>query len=80
MKLGACVKGQRVPKPTWTIPRVAEVTGSEKSPPGGDTGDAALPLGGAQAGHPASPLIEGGQTGPQVGGVPRVGRHLCQSP
>lgn len=22
---------------TWTIPNVAEVTGSEKSPPGGDT-------------------------------------------
>lgn len=22
---------------TWTIPRVADVTGSEKSPPGGET-------------------------------------------
>jgi len=53
-------------------------------PPGGwhspYNGDAALPLGGAQASHPASPLIEGGQTGAQVGRVPRVGRHLCQSP
>ena len=25
------------PQNTWTIPRVAEVTGSAKSPPGGDT-------------------------------------------
>lgn len=25
------------PQKTWTIPRVDEVTGSEKSPPGGET-------------------------------------------
>lgn len=25
------------PQKTWTIPSVAEVTGSEKSPPGGET-------------------------------------------
>ena len=25
------------PQKTWTIPRVADVTGSEKSPPGGET-------------------------------------------
>ena len=31
------MREERNPKPTCTIPRVAEVTGSEKSPPGGET-------------------------------------------
>lgn len=32
-----CASFLSKPQNTWTIPRVADVTGSEKSPPGGDT-------------------------------------------
>lgn len=30
-------KGYSIARPTWTMPKVADVTGSEKSPPGGET-------------------------------------------
>jgi hypothetical protein len=57
---------------------IGEVTTGGRD--GAHDGHRPLSVGVAQALDPAGALVEGGQPGPQVGGVARIGRHLRQTP
>ena len=87
LTLGKCLRCASFlskPQNTWTMPRVAEVTGSEKSPPGGDTAPTMvtgpLAVRTAQAAHAPRALVEGRETRAEVCGVAAVRGHLREAP